>query len=740
MPPYRPQPSSKQNLSRRGFLRATLVTASVAAAGCPHNDAYPDDPKEDPPPDPETPLLDGAVYFPQSVLSGDPRPDSVIVWTRLDDPELGEDDGEVTLEVATDAAFTMLVTLADGASAVVPAPAIYDRCVKAKVRGLAPATIYYYRFIHLRPEGRYVSAMGRTRTAPAADADAALRFAVISCQDYNGRYYNGYAHLAAMELDFFVHLGDYIYETTGDPTFQQTSGRATRFTDEAGAIVFNEGADNQYFAARSLSNYRELYRIYRSDPALRKIHETVPMVCTWDDHEFSDDAHGDVATYTDGRTDEADPDRRKAANQAWFEYMPVDFQEDDFQYDPAAPFPGDIKIYRDFGFGKHLRLVMTDLRSYRSDHLIAEDAFPGAVVLTQAELMAELGELPDIASEYVDIDSFAGGAYKAALVTAAGDLGFDPKHVTGDQDVVYINSLLAKLDGAVIDPITELDGLERGYAYRHLGKLSSYASIGARYLVVKEPFDLWATINYKKSKGATQDVMGAEQQAWFLDTMKSAPETWKLWGNEYCLLTLAINLNGLAPEPFDKVFYMNADMWDGMRDRRSEILGELSKLDNVVAITGDIHAFYAGLPGTNDDPEQRIVELVTSSMSAGTFRTLLVSQVAADPVLSMTDGASMLAESIDSLLRDTGTNRHLGYADSARNGFMTIALDGKEIVATYHAIAEAETFIDHEALPAEELAAKFETVRFKVEAGKRDLFMEIGEAWLRWDPATNRYV
>ena len=739
MSQYYPPRSLKKNLSRRGFLRATLVTASVAAAGCPQNDTFPDDPPIDEP-EPEAPLLAGAVYFPQSVVSGDPRPDSVIVWTRLEDPELGEEDADVALEFAADAEFTMPVMLADGASVQVPAQALYDRCVKAKVRGLAPATTYYYRFIHTRAEGRYVGPVGRTRTAPAADSDARLRFAVVSCQDFNGRYYNGYAHMAAMELDFIVHLGDYIYETTGDPTFQTTSGRAAVFTDKAGAIVFNEGEANEYFAARSLDNYRELYRIYRSDPALRKIHETVPMICTWDDHEFSDDAHGANATYFDGRKDENDPERRKRANQAWFEYMPVDFQEEDFQYDPAKDFPGDIQIYRSFGFGKHLRLVMTDLRSYRSDHLIAEDAFPGAVVLTQDELMTELGELPADASEYVDIDAFAGGSYKAALVAGAAELDHDPAKITGLVDVAHINNLLAKLADPGVEPITDLVDLERGYAYRHLGKISSHASIGARYLVVKSTFDLWARVNYAKSKGASQDVMGADQQAWFLETMKAATETWKLWGNEYCLLPLAINLKNLAPAPFDKGFYLNADMWDGMRDRRSELLGELSKLDNVVAITGDIHAFYAGLPGTNDDPNQRIVEFVTSGMSSGTFRAQLVSQVAADPVLSMTDGASMLAESIDALLRDTGYNRHLAHADSARNGFITIELDGAEVVASYHAIAEEDALMNLEELPGAELAEHFEVTRFRVAAGERELYKEIAGEWKRWDAEGNKYV
>ena len=727
MSQYYPPRSSKKNLSRRSFLRATLVTASATVGGVGAGGCGKDDGEE------VEELQDGAAYFPQSVVSGDPRSESVIVWTRLEDPELGDDDAEVELELATDAEFTALVLLEGATAMPVPARKRFDRCVKAKVRGLAAATTYYYRFIHTRMDGRFVSPVGRTRTAPAADADARVRFAVISCQDFNGRYYNGYAHLASMEIDFIIHLGDYIYETTGDPTFQKTSGRATSFTDKAGAIVFNEGTDKEYFAARTLDNYRELYRTYRSDPALRKIHETVPMINTWDDHEFSDDAHGAVATYLDGREDETDPDRRKAANQAWFEYMPVDFQDEGFEYDPAAPFPGDIQIYRDFVFGKHARLVMTDLRSYRTDHLIAEDAFPGAVVLTQTELMAELGELPATASEYINIETWAGGAYKDVLVAAAAELGFDPAKITGNMDVVYLNSLVEKLGLPEVEPLVDLEGLERGLSYRHLGKLSPHASIGARYLVVKENFDLWASIIYKKTAGKSQDAMGPEQQAWFLDTMRGAKETWKLWGNEYCLVPLVINLKGLAPAPFDTAFYMNADQWDGMRDRRDEILGELAELDNVVALTGDIHAFYAGVPGTNADPSKRITELVTSGLSSGTFQTQLILQVAADPVLSVTSGAAELAANIDPLFLDTGSNKHLAHAQSEVNGFTTVELDGTQLIATFHEMAEQDIFIDMEKMPAAELAKKFTTVRFKVEAGKRELFKESNGAWVRWD-------
>ncbi len=720
--------SVKQNLGRRDFLRATLVTAGVMAL-----------PRCSSGTDRE--VQAGAAYFPQSVASGDPRPDSVIVWTRIDDSDTfaADEDVALELEVFADAELTQPVEL-DGATAIsVMAAAKFDHCVKVKLRGLDPATTYYYRFVHTRDDGAFASPTGRTRTAPAADSDARVRFAFVSCQDFTGRYYHCYKHMVTMDLDFIVHLGDYIYETTGDPSFQTVDGRSIAFDDQASAITFNAGEANEYYAARSLDNYRQLYRTYRADAALQAVHANIPMVIIWDDHEFTDDSYGAVGTYFDARQDESDPDRRKAANQAWFEYMPVDYQDEDFEYDPSVAFPGDIQIYRDFTFGKHMRLVMTDLRSYRDDHLIAEDAFPGAVILTQAELMAELGSLPDAASAYIDIDTYAGGAYKTALVAAADQLDFEPSKVTGLQDVTYINSLVDKLSAPNVTPIVDLDDLERGFSYRHLGKLSPYASIGSRYLVVKDTFELWAKIHYQRSNGATQEKLGAAQEQWFLDTMTSASETWKIWGNEHCLVPLAIDLTFLPVQPFNFKYLMNVDHWDGMPDRRAKLLQAIGARDNVVAITGDIHAFYAGLPGAAEDRSQGIIEFVTSSISSGTFRTLLVRQVAADPILSSTAGASDLAGAIDELFSD-GVNPHLAYADSTRNGFATVELDGTELITTYHKIAEDEVSIDPAGLSDEEIAAKFTTEKFRVEAGQRELYRDNNGTWQRWDPATNRYV
>ncbi|XXY46144.1 alkaline phosphatase D family protein [Sorangium sp. So ce269] len=724
-------------LKRRDFLRATLVTAgALAVPACGDRETV------NPviPVTTERELTDGSEFFPQSVASGDPRPDSVVLWARVQD---GEEDLELEVEVATDAEFTQQVAL-DAGQARVQALARHDHCVKVKVRGLAAGTVYHYRFIYVKGDKSYVSRVGRTKTAPAAGADVKVRFAYVSCQDYIGRFYNTYLALAEEELDFFVHLGDYIYETTGDPSFQSTTGRGVDFTDENGSIALGDGA---YRAARSLSNYRELYRTYRSDANLQKVHESFPMIATWDDHEFSDDSHGATATYSNGREDETDVERRKAASQAWFEYQPVD-HGDDFEYDPGAPFPGDLRIYRDLVFGKHVHLVMTDLRSYRPDHLIPEGAFPGKVVVDQATLVEELGEPPAFALPYVDdIESFSDGIYASVLAEAAEAVGYDAAEVTGKVSVLFINTIVASVNEGLpeetqIPLIAEEEQafLERGIAYVDLGKIGAHTSIGSRYFVAKDTVDVYAAIRYKETQGASEDVMGAEQEAWFLDTMEGSEATWKVWGNEFCLLPLAIDLTPYSiPEQFRRRFYMNLDAWDGFRNKRDELLARLVDVGNVVAITGDIHAFFAGTAGLNDDPAKKIVEFVGGAVSSAPYRELLTSQVASDPVLKAIPGAALLAAGIDDILTSTETkiNPHVAYTNSSANGYVVVEASGDELLVDMRSIAAADVQTDYTTKRGD---LKVRRKRFRTLSGESDIYLDDEGTWKRWDPSAQMWI
>ena len=732
------------HIPRREFLKATVVTAGGATflgtglggviAGCADEDAGE---KVEP----------GEAYFPQSVVSGDPKPDSVILWTRVrDDGEAA--DIKLRLQVARDESFKQRIALEGGAEVV--AEVAFDGCVKVRVTGLASATTYYYRFIYDHADGKaYATRVGRTKTAPAADADVPVRFAFVSCQDFNGRYFHAYRRMIEEELDFIVHLGDYVYETTGDPQYQVTSpDRVVAFRDTAGAITFNPGTEDEYQAARSLSNYRDLYRIYRSDADLQRIHEMFPMIAIWDDHEFSDDSHGATATYYDGREDETDVQRRKDANKAWFEYMPVDYLAPDFRYDEAAAFPGDIKIWRDLSFGRHLQLVMTDLRSFRSDHLIAEDAYPGAVAIDQDSLMAFKGSLPEAAEPYVaDIATYAEGIYLPVLTAEAEAAGYDASKITGAMSVQWINERVEVANEASGDsPIALITSdewalLPRGLAFHQIGKISLFGPVGARYLTRRANFELLADYLWAETDGASETCMGDEQEAWFIETVRNSDRTWKVWGNEYCVLGRAVDLTStpLVPAALRYQFNLSAEDFDGMPNRRDLLIDALSAAGNVVVVTGDIHAFFAATPMHRGDATKKIVEFATGAISSAPYKTLLQNTATSDPQLAAS-GAGALAAVAEQFLMDPDSrpNPHLGYLSLNQNGYAIVELDGEKLDVIFHAMPDEAVTTP----PAEvgELSSLFTATRFRVMSGSADLLLEVGGSFLRWDPEALDWV
>lgn len=281
-----------------------------------------------------------APAFLHGVASGDPLPDGILLWTRVTPTAeavpgsgLGPDT-EVAWTVAKDKAFTNVV-----AKGSVTATAASDHTVKADVRGLAPATDYWFRF----SAGGTDSPPARTRTAPAADAAVTnLRFGVVSCANWEAGYFSSYRHLAARgDLDAWLHLGDYIYEYgTGEYGTRDTVIRQHAPTHEI----------------LTLADYRIRHGKYKTDPDLKALHAVAPVVAIWDDHEFANDAwSGGAENHTEG-AEGAWTARQAAAKQAYFEWMPVR---------PALAGT----TYRRLRFGKLADLSLLDLRSFRSQQV-----------------------------------------------------------------------------------------------------------------------------------------------------------------------------------------------------------------------------------------------------------------------------------------------------------------------------------------------------------------------------------
>ena len=292
-----------------------------------------------------------AGVFRHGIASGDPLPDAVLLWTRVTptaDSLPGSGAGPrvaVGWQVASDPGFRRVV--AHGSTVTGPER---DHTVKVDARGLVPATAYYYRFTL----DRTTSPVGRTRTAPAPTSSPdRLRFALVSCSNWEAGYFSAYRHLAARgDLDAVLHLGDYVYEYG---TGQYAYGKSD-------TVVRPHEPTHEVLG---LADYRQRHAQYKTDPDLQALHAAVPWVTTWDDHETANDAWSGGAE--NHQPDEGDWATRKAvARTAYDEWMPV-------RLSGTAALGDGVQVYRHLQFGRLADLTMLDLRSYRSQHVATTD-------------------------------------------------------------------------------------------------------------------------------------------------------------------------------------------------------------------------------------------------------------------------------------------------------------------------------------------------------------------------------
>ena len=314
-------------MDRRSFLKTAAATGVVAGiASSPAAWALAEPP------------------FRWGVASGDPLADRVILWTRCD-PRPGT--SKVTWEIGTDPKLRRVLR-----RGTVTTSAATDHTVKVDVTGLRPSTTYWYRFT---VSGK-ASPIGRTKTAPGATQVLdRIRIGLVSCSNWTGGYFSAYRHLANQpDIDLILHVGDYIYEYGNGADLYGPGPAIGRAHDPGVEMV-------------TLDHYRRRHAQYKTDPDLRLLHQRLPFVVTWDDHESANDAwqggaenHGDDDYQPEGDWQA----RRGAALKAYFEWMPVR---------PVSA--GSTQLYRSFSYGSLADLIVLDLRQDRDEQVV----FPAEV-------------------------------------------------------------------------------------------------------------------------------------------------------------------------------------------------------------------------------------------------------------------------------------------------------------------------------------------------------------------------
>lgn len=304
----------KMTLNRRALLQSgALGTGALALGGLQGCQAPP-------------------TRFNHGVASGDPTDNRVIIWTRVDVQQATD----IPLEwiVARDPSFNQVVLRGKAIARL-----IHDHCVKVDVKfpaGERPGSEYYYRFVtHDR-----LSPIGRTRTLPDSSVKNAT-FAVVSCSNYPAGHFSVYQEIANQpDLNFVLHLGDYIYEYGRDGYGGDLGKKLSREVSPEHEII-------------ALQDYRARYAQYRSDPNLQAAHARHPFIVVWDDHETANNSWRNGAQNHNADKQEGEWNTRRAAGlQAYSEWMPIRLPEPD----------NLLRIYRDFRVGDLLHLHMLDTR------------------------------------------------------------------------------------------------------------------------------------------------------------------------------------------------------------------------------------------------------------------------------------------------------------------------------------------------------------------------------------------
>jgi alkaline phosphatase D len=510
---------------------------------------------------------DRAVY-PQGVASGDPDEHSVMLWTRR--PFDDDARHDLTVEVARDPDFRQVV-----ATAHAPVLEAADWTCRVLVGGLAPASVYWYRFTDANGQG---SRVGRTITAPRLDDPRPVRFAFVSCQSVNEGAQNAWRRMiwederapADQRLGFVIHLGDFIYEVVEYP--DEVPHRYSRTVYDLGRVPDARKVGN-FHVPTNLAGYRHVYRAHIDDPDVQDARAHFPFVCIGDNHEFSWQGWQSFITY--GGPAEPAQQLRVAANQAWWEYIPSRVRKVSGagieQFDPPAvvnaPITklddhgfgdepnnkaavGSMTAYRALRWGRHVEVILTDFHSYTMQDPSSRDE--------------------------------------------AGPLNF--------------------ADYPFLSPEEAMKVLDAGRAYND-GHPPETIALGYKSMP-----------NFRKNEPVFT-VLGAPQKAWLKDRLATSQATWKIWGATNGTLDMRADPQnlpaGLAKSAWPGAGYATfgggdfsaalserGELYDFVRDR---------KVTGFVTVSGDRHSFWAGYAAKALPPEKFEpvgITFITGSISA----------------------------------------------------------------------------------------------------------------------------
>ena len=380
--------------------------------------------------------------LPSGVAAGETTTNSVLLWTRSDEP------GALRFDVATDADFRDIVASAD-CSAV---DALQS--VKASITGLAAGTQHWYRAI----DASGAVAVGTFRTIRDLGRTG---FHMGVSGDWRGELMPlpALRNVASRDLDMFYALGDTIYADVASP-----------------AVPASQATTLAEYRAKHAETLTERFGLN----VLRDLRASTSVFAMIDDHEVTNDFAGAAPAGSDARFGASSngflsgTELFRNGVQAFQEFHPIDPVV--WAGTGDARTDGTASLYRTRRFGLDAQFFAVDARSYRDQELpdanpadpstwaayIGATYTPGRTMLGLPQLNRLMGDLAQAQASGVTwkfvmmpepiqnlgvlaaSDRYEGYAYERAML-----LGFIKQ--AGIQNVVFIS---ADIHGTLVNNLT----------------------------------------------------------------------------------------------------------------------------------------------------------------------------------------------------------------------------------------------------------------------------------------------
>ncbi|MEM7712291.1 MAG: alkaline phosphatase D family protein [Cyanobacteria bacterium P01_A01_bin.68] len=486
-----------------------------------------------------------ASVFGLSVASGDPSDTGVILWTRIN-PKKYNTKKPLKYQVCESNKFDNCVI---DEEVKVPFGEETDYTVHVDLNGkLKPGKTYFYRFHY---DGVY-SKTGRCKTLPGQDADIEkLRLAVITCNDYSTGYFNAFYYLAEEDIDYVIHLGDFVYEYSQYPKgYGKVYRKDIRWENDPYGQPYT---DSETQRATSLEHFQQIYRTYRQDLALQTAMEQHTWMITLDDHEVADNWYWDYENKT-------------------------------------IEVGSDHPIFKKYKERKEVENVKKEIESLKLKE--EEEEEEENKILKVLEALEAL-KIEEVEKRLKEIKSPEKKELEK-IFKALEPLKLLQKARSEEMKNLYHNAIKAWRNYVPTKQLNKNSELHESSIYRQFrfGKLVDLFLTDSRSYRSKPRPDLVA--NNKENTHPT--MLGTNQMQWLTKGVENSPATWKVWGNQTLLATSSINSTAAKLKGEPELI----DDWQAYMGERQSILQTIKDSEtknhdnnnnksNFVVFTGDMH-------------------------------------------------------------------------------------------------------------------------------------------------------